>query len=262
MGAKLFGIEVPADHVVDETLQRVIAVPAPHGQDALCAAVRAPPPAPSLEEVSRHPLAAWVEETFGLAIEDGRLVRRAPIAFEEGLRRLVEQTGLPEDTCRASLRAVLEAGNAALLPSGEPVFAFRLHQFLASGGSVYTTLEQPGVRPVSTEGQAYAPGADGEDRRPLFPLAFCRECGQEVYLVSRLQEDGQERLIPRSPLLNAPDDELPGEPGFFTIEHDGLWAEDEDLPDSWYEPRAREPRIKARYQAHCRSAYSCGPMAR
>jgi hypothetical protein len=48
--------------------------------------------------------------------------------------------------------------------------------------------------------------------------------------------------VPRSPLLNSPDDEIPGEALFFTVEHDGLWSEDEDFPDGWYEPRAREPR--------------------
>ena len=152
------GVEVPPDHVVEETLQRVATVPVPEGREALAAAVRAEPPAPEREAVRRHPLVAWVEATFGLAVQDERLVRRTPLAFEEGVQRLVEATALdPERARRARLRAVLEAGNAATLPSGEPVFAFRLHQFLASGGSVYATLEEPGGRALSTEGRVYAP---------------------------------------------------------------------------------------------------------
>src|SRR5690606_9569265 len=125
-----------------------------------------------------------------------------------------------------------------------------LHQFLASGGSVYATLEAPGVRVLSTEGRVYASNSAEDEPKILYPLAFCRECGQETYLVARVREHGEERLVPRSPLLNAPEDEIPGEALFFTIEHDALWSEGEDLPDGWYEPRAREPRIKQRYREH------------
>ena len=114
------------------------------------------------------------------------------------MQRLVEATGLDPEMCRARLRAVLEAGNAATLPSGEPVFAFRLHQFLASGGSVYATLEGPGVRALSTEGQVYAPNPGEDEPKLLYPLAFCRECGQETYLVARVSEHEEERLVPRS----------------------------------------------------------------
>jgi ATP-dependent helicase YprA (DUF1998 family) len=164
-GRKLFGVEVPPDHVVEETLQRVAPLPVPEGREALVAAVRAEPPPPEREAVKSHPLAAWVEATFGLAVQDEGLVRRAPLAFEEGLKRLVEATGLDPERCRARLRAVLEAGNAATLASGEPVFAFRLHQFLASGGSVYATLEPPRSRALSTEGQVYAPNpGEGESK--------------------------------------------------------------------------------------------------
>jgi hypothetical protein len=37
--------------------------------------------------------------------------------------------------------------------------------------------------------------------------------------------------VPRSPLLNAIDDDE-GEPGYFALEQDGLWSDDEDLPDN------------------------------
>src|SRR5262245_44254670 len=64
--------------------------------------------------------------------------------------------------CNAALRAVLDAGNAAQQRPGEPVFAFRLHQFLSSGGSVYTTLEPPDMRTFSSEGPFYAPREAGK----------------------------------------------------------------------------------------------------
>ena len=176
----LFGATVPPASVIDESLQRVATVPAPRTTEELRAAVQMAPPEPRLEAVAAHPLAAWLEEMFGLDEEDGRLVRRAPLTFVEGLQQLVEVTGLDEDLCRERLKAVLEAGNTVFLPSAAPMFAFRLHQFQASGSSVFATLDAPGTRYLTTEGQYVAPRTDGaQQRRLLFPLAFCRDCGQE-----------------------------------------------------------------------------------
>jgi ATP-dependent helicase YprA (DUF1998 family) len=258
VGATLFGVTVPAANVVDETLRRVATVPAPATPGALRAAMEAPPPAATAEAVAAHPLAAWLEETFGLEGEDGRLVRRGPVTFDDGLRRLVAETGLPEARCRERLQDLLAAGSEATTATGDPVFAFRLHQFLSSGGSVYATLEEPDRRELTTEGQYLAPARPGErDRtggtggappRVLFPLAFCRDCGQEYYLASCVEEGGVRRLIPRSPLLNAPDDDTPGRTGFFALEREGLWTGDDDLPDFWMEQRRAGPRIKAAYQ--------------
>ena len=247
---QLFGVSLAAHQVIDETLKKVVAVPAPASPAELRAAVMAPPPEATLEAVTHHPLAAWVEETFGLKEEDGRLVRRAPISFEEGVTRLAQETGLDEALCRERLRAVLEAGNAVRLPSGEPLFAFRLHQFLASGSSVYATLEPPASRYLTTAGHYTAPGAE-EPTKVLFPLAFCRECGQEYYLASLIKEGAAFRLIPRSPLLTFSDDDLAGTPGFFSLEDGGLWEDQlEALPEDWLETRREGLRLKKKYEAH------------
>jgi len=160
---------------------------------------------------------------------------------------LAETTDLLPERCVARLKAVLEAGNQAALPSGEPVFPFRLHQFLASGGSVHATIEPPDRRILSMQGQVYAGGAGGAEPRTLFPLAFCRDCGQEYYLAGLLREGETPALVPRSPLLNATGKDE-GEPGYFALEQDGLWSEDEDLPDNWLDPRTGS--IKERYRPH------------
>ena len=250
VASTLFGTTVPARNVVDESLRRVVQVAAPRTRDELRAAVQQPPPTAALDAVIRHPLAAWVEETFGLDLEDGRLVRRRPLAFADGLRRLIAETDLPDDLCRDRLTAVLDAGNRVQTSTGEPVFAFRLHQFLSSGSSVFATLQDPEARHLTMEGQYVAPGDEAGERRLLFPLAFCRECGQEYYLVSTIEEDGEARLIPRSPLLNASDDEMRGSSGYVALERDALWSDDEDLPESWYEVRASGPRLKENYSKH------------
>jgi len=247
VGASLFGVPMSGKNVIDESLRRVMTVPAPRDAGALCAAVAMEPPAPSLEAVRVHPLAAWVEETFGLDEQDGHLVRRAPLTVVEGLTRLVEATGLDEALCRERLTAVLDAGNTARTAAGAPVFAFRLHQFLSSGSSVYATIEQPEARYCTTEGQQVVPGSAD---RQLYPLAFCRECGQDYYMVSVLDNITGRALTPRSPLLNAPDDDTAGRLGFFAAERDGLWGEDEELPESWYDLSKASTPIKDGYKGH------------
>ena len=53
---------------------------------------------------------------------------------------------------------MLDVGNALRNEERESVFAFRLHQFLAAGGTVYATLESSEKRQLSLEGQYYAAG--------------------------------------------------------------------------------------------------------
>ena len=252
VGSRLFGVTIKPENVIDEKLRRVTAAEVPTSAEALRTAVLEPPPESTVASVTSHPLAAWVETTFGLAIGiDRRLERRKPLAFAGGLNQLIEKTDLPDQQCYRALRAILDAGNAANQRPGEPVFAFRLHQFLSSGGSVYATLETPEARSFSSEGPFYAPREAGKaENRIMYPLAFCRECGQEHYLCSLAPgKDGIE-LLPRSPLLHVTDEDLPGDPGFLSFEDGSLWSEDEDLPDNFVEMRRSGPRVKPHYQAH------------
>lgn len=249
VATKLFGVPVPPENVVDETLRRVTSAPPPATPEELRAAVLAPPPGPDLEEFTRHPLAAWVEMTFGLGDEDGRLVRRAPITFAEGVRRLAEETGLPEETCAARLREILFVGNRVRTPDGDPALAFRLHQFLGVGATLYATLEPSTDRYLTLEGARYAP--DG--KRRLYPLAFCRECGQEYYLVERVKGgESSEEIVPRPPmpLRGAPEDE--GQAGYLLLDEDGVWDESrlDELPEHWFEYSKDKRKLKATYRSH------------
>ena len=151
-----------------------------------------------------HPLAAWIEHAFGLAETPLGLERRLPRKFAEGVAELVDQSGAPAHECESSLRAVLEAGSQAEIRPATPVLAFRLHQFLASGASFYATIEPQAQRRLSADPAFSLGGTEAEQARLLFPLAFCRECGQELYLVARSREGKRERLLPRTPELNAP----------------------------------------------------------
>ena len=67
------------------------------------------------------------------------------------------------------------------------MFAFRLHQFLSKGDTVYVTLEAQASRHVTRTYQVAASrsGQQRRQQRILLPLAFCRECGQEYLAVTR-----------------------------------------------------------------------------
>ena len=243
LASRFFGLNIPARSVVDETLRRVALVQPPQGTAEVRAAVEASAPTPNAQSVQRHPLTAWTEEAFGLKDEEGRLVRRSPETFEAAVRRLAEESGLPAEQCMRQLRAVLETGNEAESDEGHPIFAFRLHQWLSSGNSIYATLEPQDTRECRMEGQYRA-----DDERVLFPLAFCRECGQDYYLVSRMEEQGSERLIPRSPMAGSADEDVQGEDGFFAVETRELWAGDDDeLPELWFNERRSGRVIKPNY---------------
>jgi hypothetical protein len=247
--SQLFGVEVKPENVADEALRRIIYVPAPADQSALRLAVEAPLPPKTLDGIRHDPLAAWIEETFGIEEEGGRLVRRRPITFEEGAHKLSQDSGLPEGTCREKLQALLSLGNELLNDEGDPVFAFRLHQFLAGGGAVYAGLRPLAERNITLEGQQYGP--DGESR--LYPLAFCRECGQEYYISSLQKSDGGQMLLPGEPFLDDPEDDDSGASGYFLLDEEGVWTEDRattDLPDHWYETRKSGQRVKPDYAKH------------
>ena len=248
VATKLFGVEVKKENVVDEALRRAIQVDAPATPEALRAAVEAPLPAETLEDFTRHPLAAWVEETFGIATEDGRLVRRKPITFAEGVSRLSKASAVSEAVCAERLRSLLSLGNRIQTEYGEPVFAFRLHQFLAAGGTVYATLEPGSSRYLSLQGEYYAP-RDGNGERLVYPLAFCRECGQEYYLVN-LHKD--EKLTPRLPLFDPENEEENVEPGYFALHEDEIWsdAHEAELPDFWFDERPGGRTVKRNYKPH------------
>src|SRR5271157_1348662 len=249
VATKLFGTKIPPENVVDETLRCAIQVAAPQSPDDVRSAVEAPLPTEDITAFIRLPLAAWVEGAFGLDDEDGRLIRRKPISFVEGVTALSKASGLPESNCSEKLRQTLALGNKLRNDNGEPVFAFRLHQFLAAGGTVYATLEPATARYLTLEGQHYAPGTDGD--RLLYPLVFCRECGQEYYMVSR-HEGNTGQIMPRLPFLTAEDDEdSKSVPGYIALNEDGLWSDDHanDLPDYWYENEGAGS-VKTQYRKH------------
>ena len=253
LATRIFGTPILANCVIGETLRR--ATGGEVDTAALTARLNLPVPS-SWEELHRDPLAVWVEEKFGLGRDDeGRLARQSPKRLSEAAVLLHELTGVDRQVCEARLRELLLAGSKVRDPSGRPLFAFKLHQFIGKGDTVYTTLEPAKTRYLTTQYQRSAP--HGEKGRPLFPLAFCRECGQD-FLVVNLDKGG-EKFSPRP--LNDTRGEQAEATGLLFLT-DGDWPAPTDpalldrIPDDWivvdgnnrFLDKARLNRLPAPYR--------------
>ncbi|MER5802790.1 protein kinase domain-containing protein [Streptomyces mirabilis] len=236
VASTLFGTPVSPEHVIGETLVRATE----EAPDTVPAGRLTSPAAPrAYDDLVRDPLARWIETRFGLATDEatGRLVRRQPTKIEVAARELAEQSGVSKDDCVKAIEATLEAGSQARHPvTDRPLFAFRLHQFLSKGDTVYVTLEDKPSRHLTRSYQLEQPGSGG---KLLLPLAFCRECGQEYLTVWRTEKDGEVRYEARR------DTSATGGrqgDGYLYIDREGGWpssvqyaVDDRRLPESWLE---------------------------
>ncbi|WP_307871858.1 protein kinase [Micromonospora sp. U21] len=236
----LFGTPVSAQNVIGETLIRATGA----SPDTVPAARLTAPGAPrAYKDLVNDPLAQWIETRFGLAtdVATGRLVRQKPAKIEVAALELARESSLTAADCAGAIRATLKAGSEARHPVTErPLFAFRLHQFLSKGDTVYVTLEDKLTRHRTREYQLVLPGSDG---KILLPLAFCRECGQEYLTVWRSEKDGRVVYAPRRDTAAAGG--RTGGDGYLYIDPDRPWPATEEeaiearrVPESWLETDA------------------------
>lgn len=254
VATRLFGAPVSDDHVIGERLRRItpdIQLDDPGIAKQLSLRVKDPSfniPT-SFENFCQDPLASWVETTFGLEKENGTeyLRRTAPKTIREAGSRLAGQLGLDEDACAAAIqRWLLHGYRCEPDPiSGSRPFAFRLHQFISKGDAVYATLGKGNDRWMTLQPQLYRPDHRGER---IFPLAFCRACGQEFYSVYLQQQVGGVEVVPRP----AGEDESQEDHihAGYLMALDKSWPSDptselERLPDEWKEIFHGAPRIRA-----------------
>ena len=109
---------------------------------------------------------------------------------------LSELSGVDSERCARVLRNwLLQGSNLRRTESSRfPIFAFRLHQFLSRGDTVWASLEPEQHRHLEIAKKAAKPG---EPDKPLFPLVFCRRCGTEYYRVRIITEEQGVVLLPR-----------------------------------------------------------------
>lgn len=236
VATQIFGTEVEPDSVITETLVR-----AGRGDEVSAEQLRplieqrGPIEAPKVEltadELSRDPLAGWIEQEFGLDIdpESQALVRQKPTTVSKAAEKLAALTGTEKTLAATAIRATLLAGANAKNSIGRAFFAFRLHQFLSKGGNVFASPESPSARAIETNFQVTMPGPP---ERRLYPLAFCRECGQEYLVARRSDPKGAGIAHARHQIRTADRAD-----GYLYISDDQPWpvdpVEEARLPGSW-----------------------------
>ncbi len=202
VASRIFGATVESDRVIGETLERATEPVDPTPEFLAALTVAAGSPADfgpdDFLRFRADPLARWLEETIGLADLAGELVRAEPrqIGGEAGIAAaLAAKTSVDVTACIRAIRSTLLGGSTVIDPAmNRPVFAFRLHQFISRGSNVFATPEAEADRYITLVEQQYVPG--DRDRR-LLPLSFCRQCGQEYYLVERSTDSTGEWALPR-----------------------------------------------------------------
>ena len=243
VASKLFASPIEPADVIDESLERAtdhLLKPA-HLIDEIGRIIDGGlPECISDTELRSHSLAVWIEMEMGL-LDEQRLRRRMPITVGQAAAKLAEHTARPLERCRSILEAALtlmsrpadERGGA-----GEHAFlAFKLHRFISGAGHAHATLRSPTQRKVTIEGQLFHP--DDQDAR-LYPVFFCRHCGQEHHPVTIVFEDGLSRVLAR-PIDEVPleHEEEEGRSGYLMPEPDEgeftFTGVPEDYPEEWTE---------------------------
>jgi hypothetical protein len=245
--SKIFGTTITREQIINETLERRTQQQEQNAdferrlKACLADPQRTPPQ--TYHDFLSDPLAVWIEDTYGLTEKDGRLIRVKPLSLSQGAQLLSERTGVPEERCRKAIQESLLAGCSDRIDpeTGETPFAFRLHQFISKGDTVYASLGTGDDRYLTLQRQQYVPDQPGKRDRLLFPLVFCRECGQEYYAVQKAGD----RFLPKGAgLLEDETDttEKDSKAGFFYVGTDRPWPLDEDavaqeIPEDWTEER-------------------------
>ncbi len=242
VASKTFGVTVSPDDVVEEELNPIFGDNFTYTTGDLKACVDNPIPE-KYSEIIRYPMTAWVERTFGIEKNQaGSYVRKTPITIVEGAKKLAEETGYKVDRCETYLKNLFLKGTGIKTPEGKPLFAFKLHQFVSQGKSIYATLEGKTNRHFSLEGEYYI--GSGESKKVLFPLGFCRICGEDYYEV--VWDAEKKKVTPWSQWEEESAQENAMTGYLFLSRGNGDWSPDY-IPPEWYDNRGR---IKRDYRPH------------
>ena len=238
---KLFGTSIAESNVIEETLVPVATFGSTPTGESLRQAVEAPLPQNAADLLS-DPLAAWVETTVGIEKDsEGVFRRKIPRSLNSLAKVLSDSATVSVDDCTQKLRETFLAGSRIKQPGGSTAFAFKLHQFVSQGRAVYSTLENSAGRFLTLDGQYYAPTKPESNIKPLlYPLLFCRICGQEYYRVR--WDESQAQMNPWTE-TSFEDDIQNGRRGYLTLPPSEPfdWSND-DLPAEWLEPNGKVRR--------------------
>ncbi len=225
--SRFFGHPFSPEQIIEETLAPFTDGGVPTAEE-LQRALAAPLPA-DVPGLRRHPLMRWLEYALGVEQDvDGSLRRRMPRSLSEVSQELAQATGGEPQQCERTLRALLVHGSALGNEGGSRAVAFKLHQFVAQGHTLFATVEDRAQRQFSLAGQVHAGGG-----KLFFPVKFCRQCGQDYYHVVQ----GEAKYQPHP--VGAELEEEGQRAGYLMLAAtEGDWTP-EQLPEDWFNANGR-----------------------
>lgn len=153
VASQLFGSPVKAEHIIGETLQRITPVQDLNESEYIEKLKKRVQdenyvPTKEYEKFINDPLSIWIESTFGLSSEaySNRLIWAEPISIygdSGAAAKLSDSIDVNTDQCCKSLEIGLLSGYECETnpETNFPPFAFRLHQYISRGETVYASLE-------------------------------------------------------------------------------------------------------------------------
>ncbi len=260
----LFGAAISENDVIGETLQRVT-----NPAKDVYAIKRLLKPAllkeahswVDFQVFSDDPVAIWVELTLGIELPADEPPRRAkPITLKDAAGLLAEDAQCTFDEAMSGLQCFLLAANDIKTPQDRAPFAFKLHQFISGPGKVLATLEPTDVRYVTLDAQRFAPGRQ-EEGAQLYPVHFCRDCGQEYQPVWRSGHNSQE-YTPREIDDISGDDDDNARYGFLCPANlsQSFKGGIEDLPENWLDLTKVEPKVKSTFKKYVPESVQVSPQ--
>lgn len=252
VASKLFGASISEQDIIGETLERVtdpLKDVAAVQADLAGAVARTQFAWTDFDAFRVDPLSIWVELNLGIEIPDNEPPRRAkPMTIQAASEKLANDAGCEIDSARRALQQFLVAAHEIRTPQGRPPFAFKLHQFISGPGKVLTTLEAQKVRYVTLDAQRFAPGRQ-EEGAQLYPVHFCRDCGQE-YLPVWQSKRAPTTYKPREIDDITADDNEDVHYGFLCPASANLTyrGDIEDLPETWLDLSRDQPKVKQNYK--------------
>ncbi len=239
VASTIFGTDIQSDQVVNEYLVRSIGLGhSPTKDDLINAISLGISSTLKANDFEKHPTANWIEEQIALEPKEGVLVRRKPIELSEIAKQLSEYTETKKQDALYHLEQLLEWANILNTDPGKQknFLPYRIHQFIAQTGSVYTTLGNQLTRELFLDAGLYA---DNKETM-LFPMVFSRTSGHEFTCVKLNLNDSI--IQPREFYdLVDEEDESAIEEGYIFIQHkedeEPIWDAERDisdLPETWF----------------------------
>jgi superfamily II DNA/RNA helicase len=248
IGSLIFGSNITEHQIINESLIKSIGENIQINPEGVASSVNSKIDfSSSFDKFEQHQTANWLEENIALENKEGILVRRKPLTIHEISSQLSDYCKVSVEQCEVHILDLLEWANQlnshTEKDQSKNYLPYRIHQFIAQTGSVYTTLGNQEDRQLFMDAGLYAENKDTF----IFPLVFSRSSGHEMYCVNLNENEG--KILPREfyNITDYDEEEEITTSGYIFIQHNEdnelIWDELRDLPDlpeTWFNPPRKD----------------------